>query len=274
MKMLKVSQCKKNLDFKPQIPWPENLPAYAWGDELLCAFSADSAQFAIDLKVPGLSVGLILSEIYKNLSLAELSRILQIKMANSNFEEEDLEILLEKNSLRPSESLFDLLFKLSKTPIEFQNWTSDRKLGAKELFVLKALGEVHSVDTLLSKLALMEPSRQLGIQILENAVELFMMSHDLLSLLPDVDETCEAWSLRLEKIRHPMLTAKAEAKQTTLAELSWPKYISARVIQNQASLVNEVRLQYRNLGEFKRNVEALQKVQLEIEKTSSEAKFQ
>ena len=274
MKLLKVSQCKKNLDFKPQIPWSEHLPAYAWGDELLCAFCADSAQFAVDLKTPGLSLGIILSEIYKNLSLAELSRILEIKMITTSFEENDFTILLERNSLRASESLNDLLLKLSKTPIEFQNWTSERKLGAKELFVLKALDDVAPVDALLSHLALRAPSRQLGIQILENSVELFMMFHELSSLLSEVTETCEDWCSRLEKTRNPMLTAKAESRQTSLAELPWPKFISARVIQNQASLVNEVRLQYRNLGEFKRNIEALQKIQLEIEKPSAETKLQ
>ncbi len=270
MKMLKVSQCKKTLNFKPQLIWPPHLPAFAWGDELLCDFDADSEKMAIDLKAPDKALALVLNDIYKNLSLAELARIFSI----FDFEKADFELLLEKNSLRASEVLIELFLKLAQTPLEFQIWTTERKLGAKELFVIKALENINVLDRLFLNIASLCPSRQVGIQILENAIELFLMSHPLETVLSRENESLDIWCTRLEKMRNPMLTLRTEEKQFALAELPWPKFIQTRVIQNQASLVNEVRLQYRNLGEFKRNIEALQRVQAEMENQYSGAKLQ
>ncbi len=268
MKMIKVSQCKKNLNFMPLHEWPESFPAFTWGEELLCNFSAEAESTAIDLESKEASLATILSDIYKTLSLAELSRIYQLHTRSKIFAKGEFELLLEKNSLRASESLTDLLLKLSETSIEFQKWTSDRKLGARELFILKSLESASSVKALLDQIASKAPSRQIGIQILENSIELFLMSHELSKLLSIEDESCEAWLSRLDRMRNPMLAAQTEAKQKALALLSWPKFISTRVIQSEASLVNEVRLQYRNLGELKRNIEALQKVHTELESQS------
>ena len=265
MKMLKVSQCKKNLDFKPQAPWPKSLPCFSWGDQLVCDFTAPPEKFAIDLKSDETDLTSLFIDLYKSLSLAELARLIEANDRHFIFEATELNSLIEKNSLRPSESLRELFEKLVQTPLHFQNWTSDRKLGAKELFILKALTDISEVNSLLEQIAHKGPSRQFGNQILENAIELFLMSTDLNSILCRTDETCENWCLRLEKMRNPMLTSKTQEKQKDLAHLPWPKFIHARVIQSEASLENEVRLQYRNIGDFKRNIEALQKIQTEIE---------
>lgn len=259
MKMLKVSQCKKNFDFGPKAPWPQNLPAFSWGEELLCDFGAPEGKAVVDLKTPEAELSLVFADIHKNLSLAELSHILKAEI----LDETGFTLLLEKNALRASESLNDLLKKLNLTPAAFQNWTIDKKLGAKELFILKALVSVSEVDSLLKTFSERNPSRQVGIQILENAIELFLMGHNLATLI--TEGSCEEWCDSLEKTRHPMMTSRIKEKQMSLATLPWPKFMNAKVIQHQASLVSEVRLQFRNVGELKRNIEALQKVQAQIE---------
>ncbi len=260
MKIMKVSQCKKNFDFKPAAMWLSSLPAYAWGDELICGFDLNPECNAVDLKAEGNRIELAFASIHRNLSLAELAR-LYIK---NIFKDDQFAVLLEKNSLRFSESLTDLFVKLADSPIEFQNWTAEKKLGAKELFVLKAVGHMHEIRTLLLNISSQNPSRQIGIQILENAVELFLMGHDQDELLSADDD----WAARLEKLRNPMISAKTTLRQSELANLPWPKFITARVTQHEASLVNEVRLQFKNLSELKRNIEALKKIESVIENQS------
>ncbi len=259
MKMLKVSQCKKNFDFKPQNAWPKSLPAFSWGEELVCDFEAPPEKDVVDLKTDEAKLAPIFADIHRNLSLAELARIYKF------LHEKDFVYLLEKNSLRYSESLTDLLQKIDLTPPDFQAWTSERKLGPKELFILKAVNSFDDVASLLTSLASQNPTRQFGIKILETGVELFLMGHALSSLLPVESEASEQWCERLEKLRHPIMTLRMAEKQLKLAELPWPKFISAKVVQQQASLVSEIRLQFRNTAELKRNIEALQRVQSVIE---------
>ncbi len=267
MKTLKVSQCKKNLDFKPLKAWPANLPVYAWGEELLCGFQVGPDHEVVNLEAPGISIAELIFDIYQTLSLPELARI--FKLQTSLAPQFDFDRLLEKNSLRASESFSELLLKLSQTPLEFQNWVGDRKLGARELFVLKSINNVSDIEILLRQITERALTRQLGIQILENACELFLMNPDLDQLLIRKNESNEVWSQRLEQLRNPMRSAQLEKKQNDLAQFSWPKFLNARVVGSEASLVNEVRMQFRTQGELKRNIEALQKIQIEFEARSA-----
>ncbi len=234
------------------------MPAYAWNDELLTGFDLPADHQVIDLSSSGPSLEKIMAAVYPQLSLAELARLHQLKFLTP----EQFDSLLELNSLRPSETLLELFFKLSQTPLEFQNWTSERKLGAKELYILKSLDSLSEISPLLMTVVGLKASRQIGVQILENAAELFLLNGEL--PLPQDGENLETWSQRLFQLRHPLQAEKILAREKNILSLAWPKFLKVRVVEHQASLVNEVKLQFRSSGELLRNIEALKKIHHEI----------
>jgi hypothetical protein len=261
MKSILVSQCKKSFNFHPLQPWPSHLPAYSWEEELLTGFNLPADHQVINLSASGSSIEKIMSAVYPQLSLAELARLHQLAALTP----EQFRYLLEQNSLRPSEALIELLVKLSQTPIDFQNWTSERKLGAKELYILKSVGSVIEISPLLDALVEFKASRQIGVQILENAIELFLLKSELPT--PKDGENLEAWGQRLFQLRHPLQAEKILTREKNILSLAWPKFLKVRVVEHQASLVNEVKLQFRSPGELLRNIEALKKIHHEINQT-------
>jgi hypothetical protein len=263
MKSILVSQCKKNFNFRPLRDWPTDLPAYSWDDELLTGFDRAPDHQVINLSASDSRLEKILTAIYPHLSLAELARLHQLKVLT----EAQFQYLLEHNSLRASESLRELFGKLSETSLEFQNWTTERKLGAKELYILKSIASLSEVAPLLKSLVDLNVSRQMGAQILENALELFLMTGELKQVLEG--EIFEAWAHRLFQMRHPLQAEKIRLRENNLLSLPWPKFLKVRVIEHQAILVNEVKLQFRSSAELLRNIEALKKVHLEIETQNS-----
>lgn len=228
MLMTSITQRDIGLDFQPRRKWPNAFPAFAWRGQLLTAFERTQS-VVIDLfELHRGTLADCLVSCYPELGLAELARLsANLKAVWPDIYQEIREGFFRAYDLKWCERLEETLNALAMTPLQFQEWGDDKKLGARDLSPLLALPTIKDFSPFLLALSQLNCTRSEGVRILESGVELFLMGHPLEALLPRQKSGAE--HLRaLEQWRRPQAATKDEDWKSEVADWPWPAHVQAQ----------------------------------------------
>lgn len=220
MPLKPITQCSRSLNFHPTAAWPDVLPALAWRGLLLCGFERPRGEA---LELGESSFVEVVKAAHPVLALAELARLLDaLTRTFPNVEVAEFrEPLLNAYGLRGNERLKQTFSVLVGTPMKFQTWVDEKKLGTRDLAPLLALPEPTEFHPFLGALTQLPISKSDGVRALELGVELFLLGHPLNDLLPSTDNVA-SYLARLEKWRRPRAAAQDEAWRADIAQWPWP----------------------------------------------------
>lgn len=166
--------------------------------------------------------------------------------------------------LRWNENLESTLKTLLKTPPRFRDWVNERQLGARELAPLKAIKSDGSPEAteffnwLTKKIGELNPSRSVGSQSLEWAVELFLMKEDPAEIFHETPATtADEWHLWLKEKRFSQRTQTREYMEQQLKSVSWPKGSKVSVFEAGDRMGFEIRLQASDVQDLTRKANTL-----------------
>lgn len=221
---------------------------YSWGYELLCGFEAKQPSIVLDLKSNEIKITDVLFSLYPQLSLSELARLYSLMKSHPDADWLDF---FKNYNLRFCDNLKLTLNKLCQTPLDFQNWCSEKQIQVRDLSILKCLKDINGCDKILSKISTMNPSKSLGVKILEFALELVEMNFPKLEILKFLDETPDKSFEELYKARYPE-TAKRDSAQKLKKsdkpfgiEATWKRIGDKKGIEIKFFTENETDLQKR-----------------------------
>lgn len=249
------------------------LLAFGWKDLQITNFNSINPTY-VDLSlVPQNSFLDSFNDFYPKLSIVELSKLYFIcssahshkNLLNSDFFIE----ILKKQNIRLDQSLIEVFQLMSTLHLDFLEWLHEKNVSAQELYVLKSLADTANLKQILEQIAQSQASRSEGIQILELAVELksliktdfqteLQSNENKIEKLPS--ENASQWLKRLKILRYPMRAAQIQKQQSKLEAMAIPKFLNARLIENQDKLLTEIKFQFHNPLELKKNLEALERV--------------
>lgn len=213
----------KNWDFCPLKDLPARLPAYAWRQGLIAGFKSENSSI-VDLSQFELAD--ILSDLYPKLSLPEFARLFHCLNSDDSLQLDTVfwSKLSQSYGWQWNDSLQKILSLLSKTPLEFQNWASEKKLGIKDMSVFLSL-QIQEISDFLVHFSQKNPSLQIGRQILEWSLELYMMKVDLASLYSFNEEFTTDWHLRIKRTRFPNTVEQDNSAEKKLSSLPHPPHV-------------------------------------------------
>lgn len=251
MTLLPLSQCSRDLDFRPLTPWPAALPVLAWQGTLVVGFHRQD-EFALDLK--GSPLGELLTACYPRLGLGQLARLIQRLHALSL----NAEGFIRLQGLRDTQEFKSLLNSILKLEDAVQDWLDQKQLGARDLALLPSLvigGHPHALNLLAER----NLSRNIAVQIFELRAELLLMSR----ALPDVPTKSEdpdgrLWLRRLWQSRNPMTATRDQLQQTQIENLPWPNHIKGEWSRQGDERLLEVQLRAHSLLDWQKRLKDLE----------------
>ncbi len=220
-----ILQCGKNLNFKPRRPWPSALPAFAWKGELISGFERSTG---LDLQLAQKATLVeAVKAAHPELSLPELARFTRaLRVLWPDLFKEVREHLFKEYSLRWSERLEATLNVIASAPESFQDWASERDLGAREFSALLALPNPLEFHPFLEAMTHLDLTRSAGARALELGAELFMMGRPLNDLLPSGGDG-DSYLRQLERWRRPVASGTDEQWRETVRQWPWPAQTKA-----------------------------------------------
>ena len=245
-----IMQCSNAFDFKPRLKWPDILPAYCWRGILLCGFGRLSGP-VFDLSEQNLVDAIF--ALYPSLTFGELARLADV--FTSSFAHESLDVLLARYGLRPSERLSQTFTVWRQTPIPFQEWTIDKKFGARDLAPLLAAdpGD-RGFDFFLICLATTTLSKSDGARALELALELYLLGE---TFKPEPSKRGETLLARLETLRRPRSAQLDADRRQMVAAWPWPKHVQGQWQRFGDEAGIEIRLRAHSPSDLKQKLERL-----------------
>lgn len=249
MQLIEISQCKI-INFKPLRPWPSHLPPICTGNELIAGF-----QSPLTVAVqPNATFEELLIDCYPTLSLSELARLYALK-PNLNWLD-----ICQKYGLRFSSELESIFGILIKTPESFQNWASEKDLGAKDLSILKLSYDSNFLEKIVS----LNCSKQIGCKILEWGIELSgQFSWD--RILEKSNNT-DTWYKDLFQLRYPNTSARDQDFHLRVGQTPWPRQVDAQWKRAGDKAGVEIRFTTVSPADFQQKSEALIKIQNKVDK--------
>jgi hypothetical protein len=258
MKLIPVHALKNDLFFQPQKPWPQNLPPVAWNDYLLTGWEAKETQALV---VEGDLEDLIL-QFYPELELSEIARLYD-KLSHLPKESLSFEKLMSGYDLRFSARLEKCLQQILKLSSTAQNWIDEKKLKPSDLEILNCFEDLAPLEEVFTKFAVIKPSKQQGVEILEIYGELVLAEEANLPLT-DVP-TADLWLFDLRRRRYPMREAITGASQKKLEALAWPQRTKAQLKKAGDQDLLEVSFQAASAADFQKKIAQLAQMQKSIE---------
>jgi len=250
-----ISQCSRSLDFQPHAVWSSVLPALAWRGHLVCGFDRTSGS-ALELSDSENLVEVIKAT-YPDLCLSELARLLRaVEVTLPDAGAQFREPLFSAYGLRFSDRLQQTLEILLNTPVSFQNWVDEKKLGVRDLSALLALPVIGDFIPFLKAMVRVPISKVEGVRALELGVELFLINRPLNDLLPSSDNPA-MYLRRLEQWRRPRTSENDETWRETVALWPWPAQVQGQWQRfgDQAGL--EIKIRTTSPGDFAKKLERL-----------------
>lgn len=256
MDLLDITQCKKDLDFKPCRKTTDSLPSIAWNKYLITGFDR-TAGTVINLTAPLPS---LMRDCYPNLTLPETARFLdRLRFLRNDYWVFDLDEILQCYSLINHPELHEIFGLILLLPLDLQNWISERGLVPKELYPLRNLlksqpdAKTGFMFDIFSDLKARKASRSQCARVIELGTDLFLMGQDI---WPKSGVSIESWVRNLEKKRYPQSTADALGLQN----ISWPSKVQARWVTDGDSKGIEVKFSVQNATEFENFVKGLESI--------------
>lgn len=252
-----ISQCSRYLDFQPHRAWPGVLPAVAWRGHLVCGFERLGGEAVEVDEAPLIDT---LKAVYPELALSEVARFLRaLERTSPEMRLEFRDSICAAYGLRWNDRLHQTFEALLATPVEFQNWADQKKLGARDLAPLLALASVADFVPFLRALIELPVSKSEGVRALELGVELYMLGRPLNDLLPTSDKP-GPYLRRLEQWRRPLSAESDESWRQTVAGWPWPAQTQGQWQRfgDQAGL--EIKIRASNPQDFLKQLERLSSI--------------
>ncbi len=249
--MIPIQECSKNLDFSPEIPWPDQLPPYCFKNELICGFERLEGM-AIVLDSPNLTQ--CLKAVYPELSFLELSRL----SAKLNSEPSLQKEIWETYGYRYKETLEEVAQQTVKLPPEVQRWLHQKKFASQDLAPLRSLKDINLLMEFWPLLTNSHFSKSDGAKIIELLTELLLMEKPISALLPQKE--ISFWLKELHILRYPQTTQYDAQAEKKIRSVAWPLKSEAKWARRGDRGGIELKMFFSHPQELKRSLERLQQV--------------
>jgi hypothetical protein len=206
------------------------------------------------------AIATLFRSLYSDLSFAELALLWEKSEAFDWFPFSEI---AAKFHFQATEHFFNVAKALLLTPVGFQNWCADKKVGPQDLSPLLAAGALD-LKPLFLKILNLGLSKSQGVQALETAVELLLMGiseTDLQLLASDENLAAEAWLELLKQKRFPEAFARDNAIQENMKNLPWPGSSQARWARYGDKSGIELKIFVSNPSYLKKHMKSLSRVQ-------------
>lgn len=255
--------CEESLNWSLSTKWPETLPALHW-QGLRIAGAPDKMAFeACHEEADSPTLAALLFDVFPELSLYNLSELRSELLRLGLFEATWPE-LIEKYHFHNPIRLEKLLDLLSQTSKAFCKWTEEKKLGPRDLGILWAIPDILPHQWIFDKIAKDNPSKSIGVQCIEYAVELSLMGvnpEEMQSHTPS-----HQWVNQLKKLRYPMSTEKDLDQSEKASLLPWPKESRVSWERKGDRTGIQLQLQFKNQEELSNTIRHLTRVHNLLEK--------
>lgn len=255
-----ISQCVTELQFQTRSHWPQSLPAVAVNNVVLAGFQQPMVfNHSLDWKDRD-AIATLFRSLYSDLSFAELALLWEKSEAFDWFPFAEI---AAKFHFQATEHFFNVAKALLKTPIGFQNWCADKKIGPQDLSSLLA-ARALDLKPLYLKILNLGLSKSQGAQALETAIELLLMGISETDLQLSVSEEsfqAEAWLELLKRKRFPEAFARDTAAQENMKNLPWPGSSQARWTRYGDKSGIELKIFVSNPSDLKKHMQSLSRVQ-------------
>lgn len=222
-----VSHCTATLDFSPsQLGLKSTAVLTSVAINGILILKSSNSDQCIFLEVSSERGAEVFAALYPDLTLADLA---QVKMQIAKYPNLlDWETLLSKYHLSPSTNLDETLRILQECPKEFKEWAAEKKLNVQDLAPLRLLKSVGEASPLLVKTLESGLSKSEGCRALEIAIELFLQTKNLDSLLQIPNEN---WLNELYARRYKKTLAQDQDKESQLKGLPWPRHSQVKFVR-------------------------------------------
>lgn len=192
--------------------------------------------------------------IYEQMSFFELTELmLELFDRGVNFRPDDL---FATYGFRLDSKTEKVVLSLRRLPSEFYQWAKQHSLSSGDLYSLCNLPQLPVQS--LTQLALLNPSRSFGIQLLDLLVDCLLMGQS--------EDTCllhsssfDLWRDHLRTLRFPQTTKRDEEKKQSLLNI-WPKSFTVRWLRQGDRSGVDVRFFVSSKKELEEKIESLQRV--------------
>jgi len=286
-KLINLANCKRNLDFNPESPWPELLPLYCYEDELLCGFNRttiDPETKVISLE--GQSLPILIKTIHPNLSFPEVARLVEKLSLSLDKTKDCTNEVWNLYGYHARENLIILAQKITQLPRDIQRWLSQKKFSPQDLAPLRALNDLKIMNDFWDELLISNPSKSEGVKWIELLVELLLMDFKFEQIHPNgikmnsvsgenSTTSCSQslstslWLSHLQALRYPLSTNQDLLAETKVRSLHWPAKSEARWSRRGDRSGIELKLFFSNPSELKLNLVRLEKVSNELENNNT-----
>lgn len=264
-----ITQCNKTLQFSPLSPWPQGLPAVAVNQMVFAGFDQ---KLVFNHQLPLLDqpqnseqqqqIAQLFRSLYFELTFPEMARLIEKASVLEWF---PLSLVISSFGWQASEHFFKVAEALRQTPMEFQNWCSEKKLNPQDLSpLLSAKG--LDLDGAMQDLILLRLSKSSGAQALELIIELMLMGQTAQSLRADslstnTAKTAETWLENLKQLRYPNTFASDQSEQEKMKNLPWPGTSQAKWIRQGDKAGIELKLFVSQPSDLKKYLQSLSHIQ-------------
>lgn len=254
-----------------------SLVMFCWGNECLNAFHLiDSNLPSVDLKAHAAFKDKrwhqAMAALYPEMSLVELARlwvcVCETRVANADFDTDDNE-WMQSFGWQNRDELMEILKLILKTPIQFQNWAAEKKLGQRELRPLLLIKNFPEHYSILGELPKSNPSRNEGALMLELLVELLLMDMGERQIIEALNLPVDEAIAEFRKLRYPQRTGLQQSMESKAKKLPWPKksQIKWNFLKDQPSL--EFKTLIHSEEEFYQLLESLKLIEAKLKSKDS-----
>lgn len=259
---LNLGSLKKDWNFSPAKSWPTALPAFAFKDQLLCAFD-QKIKNIVFLDDAELTEAFF--SIYPELSFPEVARLAHRLPLN----EIQRQKFWSHYGYHWKASLQAVADCLVQIPLETQQLFQEKKLGPQDLAPLRSLESLEPLKAFWIPLKECQASKSELIKILEWIIELHLMGvSEEQILLPREGEQktlASAWQKHLYRLRFPKTESADEGSEKMIKSLSWPLRSEARWSRRGDLSGVELKLFFSHPQELKRSLMKLEQICADLE---------
>lgn len=203
--------------------------------------------------------------VYTKLTLPELSRF--YCLAEQNAIVCDWEKICSHFKLRWNEDLKNIFLNLNRTKLTFQNWASKKECGQNDLQILNwafKKYDAQKIDVYLNKLSQLNPTKQIGVKILEYGLERFS---DLdMEVIFAQNSTSEKVLEKLTVLKYPQSTLLEKQFRERNLNISWPAHVKSLCQRNGDTFGLEIRFFCNSYEDFDKKLSGLNQIKPQLEK--------
>jgi hypothetical protein len=260
---IEIEECQRNLDFEPELPWADLLPAFCYQIErrweLLCGFDRKCG-FALPLS--GNNLPQTLKAIYPVMSFVELARLSSLLPLEST----DRSELWTLYGYRWKESLAAVVNKVIHLPLCTQKWLQLKRLGPQDLAPLRSLEKTDQLEEFWPHFTRLNLSKTEGAKVLELLVELLLLGTTAAELAPE--GTGDQWCKALIGKRFPLTTNQDKLAETKIRTLAWPLKTEAHWTRRGDRSGVELKMFFSHPQELRRSLDRLEQVCTDLQEHS------